>query len=148
MKLLVVGSSKANETYFVHAYNKIKQYFENINEPFTVVNSDCKGIDRIAIQVANDMGIPTELVTIKTLGLTVEGRSDLFKKIKMANEEASKISDRAVSFTLPYGTTIEKRGNARPKCRYCKQAGLPNNHERSDGCKFAQKVRDFEIIVL
>ena len=29
MKLLVVGSSKASETYFVQAYNKIKQYFEN-----------------------------------------------------------------------------------------------------------------------
>ncbi len=145
MKLLVVGSSKANEE---QAYDKIKQYFGNINEPFTVVNSGCKGIDKIAYLVATDMGIPTELVTIKTLGLIVDGRSDLFKKIKIANAEASRISDRAVSFALPYGTTIEKRGNARPKCRYCKKAGLDYEHERSDGCKFAQQVKDFEIIVL
>ena len=139
MNVLMVGSSQATKE---QAETTIKKLLEEnkdwFNESF-IINSDCKGIDRITNEIAHEMGIETNIITRKTLGLN----GNYWKDIRIANDVSAKMSDISFSFVLPLGTS-----KGRGRCTWCKRAGLDHNHEKSSGCRTALQVENHHIIVL
>lgn len=140
-KVCLVGSSQATKD---QAEKKIRQILSwEDSENTTIVNCDCKGIDRITNGIARELGFNVEIITQKTLGLKSNGRGEWFKNQELANNHSAEISDIAYSIALPLGTT-EKRG----RCTYCKKAGYPYNHEKTAGCRTAIKCNRHTTLVV
>tara|TARA_R110002012_G_C11360392_1_gene580777 strand:- start:170 stop:598 length:429 start_codon:yes stop_codon:yes gene_type:complete len=139
MNVLIVGSSQATKE---QAEPIIKKFLEKNKDWFNesiIVNSDCKGIDRIVNETAYELGFETNPITRKTLGLN----GNYWEDIRIANDESARISNIAFSFVLPLGTS-----KGRGRCTWCKRAGLDYNHEKSSGCKTALQVPNHQIVVL
>ena len=131
-KVCLVGSSQAIKEQVEEKIRQVLSWEDSENT--TIVNCDCKGVDRISNEIARELGFKVEIITQKTLGLKSNGRGDWFKNQELANNYCAEISDIAYSIALPLGTT-EKRG----QCTYCKKAGSPHNHEKTAGCRTAMK---------
>lgn len=139
-KILIVGSSKATREQAEDMIEKILSWY--IPALDIVVNSNCKGIDMIANEIAKEKGFKVEIITPKTMGLVSTGRGNYFKNQEIANNATADAADIAYSIALPLGTTKQE------KCSHCKKAALPYHHEKTAGCKTALRCENQTTVVL
>ena len=139
-KILIVGSSKATREQAEDMIKKILSWY--IPALDIVVNSNCKGIDMIANEIARELGFKVEIITQKTLGLKSNSKGEWFKNQELANNESADMSHIAYSIALPLGTTKQE------KCSHCKKAALPYHHEKTAGCKTALRCENQTTVVL
>ena len=137
----LVGSSQATLEQAEEKIREVLSWEEAENT--IIVNCNCKGIDRIANDIARELGFMITVITQKDLGLKSNSRGEWFKNQEITNDKCAEIADIAYSIALPIGTSKGKSS-----CTYCKKAGLPYNHEKTAGCRTILKCENSMTLVV
>mgnify|MGYP001157195081 CR=1 FL=1 len=132
----IVGSStaekpEANQDNIAKAVHDILSQYNKSDT--TIVSGGGKGIDKMSIKSAKEMGF-------KTIEYTPT--SNNWEEYKKRNLQIASKCDKIISFALELGTLTKR------KCYHCSRAGRDNNHEKTAGCYTGYKNGNYEVVIV
>ena len=124
--IAIVGSSHSGNKGYTQIKNLIKSYSKDT----TIISGGAKGIDTLAIKIANELNYTTKVYFPK---------SQTWPDFKKRNLEIASIANKIYSFVEPLSTKL---------CYHCKNANKNNNHQVTGGCYTGLHNGNYNTIII
>jgi hypothetical protein len=124
--IAIVGSSHSKDK----GYTQIKNLIESYPKDTIIISGGAKGIDTLAIKIANELGYETKVYLPKT---------QTWPDFKIRNLKIASIANKIYSFADPLLTK---------PCYHCKNANKNNNHQVTGGCYTGLHNGNYNTIII